>query len=83
VQKSELSLLIEMLKSDIQTSMRSHFEIFKNETDGGITRKVEHKELNEALSKKISSLEFWKEVDYIKSMIHTVSRDLALAGLSG
>ena len=83
MQKSELSLLIEMLKSDIQTSMRSHFEIFKNETDGGISRKVEHKELNEALSKKISSLEFWKEVDYIKSMIHTVSRDLALAGLSG
>ena len=83
VQKVELSLLIEMLKSDIQTSMRSHFEIFKNETEGGITRKVEQKDLQEALSKKISSLEFWREIDYVKSMIHTVSRDLALAGLAG
>jgi hypothetical protein len=83
VQKAELSLLIEMLKSDIQTSMRSHFEIFKNETEGGITRKVEQKDLQEALSKKISSLEFWREIDYVKSMIHTVSRDLALAGLAG
>ena len=45
MQKAELSLLIEMLKSDIMTSMRSHFEIFKNETEGGIMKKVEQKEL--------------------------------------
>ena len=83
MQKGELSLLIEMLKSDIQTSMRSHFEIFKNETEGGIGRKVEQKEMQDALGKKISTLEFWREIDYVKSMIHTVSRDLALAGLSG
>ena len=49
VVKSELSLMMEMLKSDIQVAMRTHFEIFKNETDNGINKKVETKELKNAL----------------------------------
>jgi hypothetical protein len=49
VVKSELSLMMEMLKSDIQVAMRTHFEIFKNETDSGINKKVETKELKNAL----------------------------------
>ncbi len=31
----------------------------------------------------MSTSEFWKEIDLIKSMMHTISRDMAIAGIAG
>ena len=83
VVKSELNLMMEMMKSDIQVAMRAHFEIFKNETDSGINKKVETKELKNALSAKVSSSEFFREMESVKSQIYSISRDLAMAGIGG
>lgn len=83
VVKSELNLMIEMMKSDIQVAMRAHFEIFKNETDSGINKKVETKELKNALAAKVSSTEFFRELESVKSQIYSISRDLAMAGIGG
>lgn len=83
VVKSELNLMMEMMKSDIQVAMRAHFDIFKNETDSGINKKVEAKELKSALSAKVSTTEFFREVESIRSQIYSISRDLAMAGIGG
>ena len=63
--------------------MRTHFEIFKNETDNGINKKVEVKELKNALSQKVSTSEFFREMEAVKSQIYSISRDLAMAGIGG
>lgn len=63
--------------------MRAHFEIFKNETDNGINKKVEAKELKNALAAKVSTSEFFREMESVKSQIYSISRDLAMAGIGG
>lgn len=83
VVKSEVNLMMEMMKSDIQVAMRAHFEIFKNETDIAIKQKVETKELKNALAAKVSTTEYFREMDSIKSQIYSISRDLAMAGIGG
>ena len=83
VSKTELNLLIEMLKREIEVAMRTHFDIFKNEALSGIDKKVDKSELKTLLQGKVSISEFWKEIDHIKSMMHTMSRELAGAGIGG
>ena len=47
--KSELNLLMEMLKREVEVALRTHFDIFKNETEGSLTKKVELLELKPLL----------------------------------
>ena len=75
--------MMEMLKSDIQVAMRTHFDLFKTETDNGINKKVEQKDLKQALQSKVSTSEFFRELESVKSQIHSISRDLAMAGIGG
>ena len=81
--KSDLNLLIEMLKRETEVAMRTHFEQFKNETEGSLLKKVEQQELKAALQSKVSNGEFWKEIEHIKSMIHSMNREMAVAGIGG
>lgn len=83
VLKSELNLLIEMMKREIEVAMRTHFDIFKNETDGNMTKKVEMAELKPLLQAKVSTSEFWKEIEHVKTLIHSISREMAVAGIGG
>ena len=72
---------MEMLKRDTEIAMRTHFEIFKHETEGNLGRKVEQKELKPLLQGKVSTTEFYREMDHMKSQLLAMSREMAVAGL--
>ena len=50
VLRNELNMLIDMIKRETEVAMRTHFEIFKNETNGDLQRKVEMKDLKGLLA---------------------------------
>ena len=82
VMKQDLNLLIEMLKRETEVAMRTHFEHFKAETDAAIVKKADLTHVKSQLQGKVSTSEFWKEIEYVKSMIHTMSRELAVSGIT-
>lgn len=80
--RGELNLLIEMLKRETEVALRTHFEIFRNEQESGLAKKVEKDDMKVQLKEKVSIKEFWKEIDHIKTLMHTLSREMAIAGIS-
>jgi len=80
--KQDLNLLIEMLKRETDVAMRTHFEHFKAETDAALVKKADIAQVKSQLQSKVSTSEFWKEIEYVKSMIHTMTRELAVAGIT-
>jgi hypothetical protein len=76
-------MLIEMMKRETEVAMRTHFEIFKNETESNVQKKVEQKDLKAMLATKVSTSEFFREMEHLKGMMHTMSRELAVAGIGG
>ena len=82
VMKQDLNLLIEMLKRETDVAMRTHFEHFKAETDAALVKKADLIQVKSQLQGKVSTNEFWKEIEYVKSMIHTMTRELAVAGIT-
>jgi hypothetical protein len=49
VLKSDLQLLIDMLKRETEVAMRTHFEIFQGNTESTLSRKVDSHELKQLL----------------------------------
>ncbi len=47
--RSDLNLLLEMLKRETEVAMRTHFDHFKNETEGSLAKKLEKSELKSNL----------------------------------
>lgn len=43
--KSELQLLIEMMKRETEVALRTHFDIFRQEIRGEVAKKIEGKEV--------------------------------------
>ena len=83
VHRTELNILIELLKRDMEIAMRTHFETFKKETDSNVASKVDSKDFKDKLANKISVNEYSREMDYLRGMLHTISREMAIAGIGG
>lgn len=83
VLRGELTLLVEMIKRETEVALRTHFETFRNEFEGGLNRKVELKDVKIMLKDKVSQAEYTRELEHIKSGLYNITREMAVAGIGG
>jgi len=72
-----------MMKRETEVALRTHFELFRQEIRGEVGKKIEGKEVKQMVQQKVSTSEFSREMDHIRSLINSLNRQLALLNGGG